>query len=128
MEIIKILSICLTAAILCLVLKQYKAEYALFISIFAGVFVLSIIVKNIFTPIHYIMEKIESLGVEIQYFKTALKALGIGYITNFISDSCRECGQLSLASKAELAGKVSIFIISIPLAISILETAIGFIK
>ncbi len=128
MEIIKILSICLVSAVLCLTLKQYKGEYALFISIFAGVFVLGIVVKNVFTPIQYIMEKIESLGVEIKYFKIALKALGIGYITNFIADSCRECGQLSLASKAELAGKVSIFIISIPLAISILETAIGFIK
>ena len=51
MEIIKILSICLVSAVLCLTLKQYKGEYALFISIFAGVFVLGIVVKNIFTPI-----------------------------------------------------------------------------
>lgn len=128
MEIIKILSICLTAAILCLVLKQYKAEYALFISIIAGIFVLTLVIKNVFAPIQYIMAKIESLGIEIKHFKTALKALGIGYITNFIADSCRECGQVSLASKAELAGKTSIFIISLPLAIGVLETAIGFLK
>lgn len=128
MEIVKILSICLTAAVLCLVLKQYKAEYALFISIITSVLVLLLVVKNIFTPIQYIITKIESLGIEIKHFKTALKALGIGYITNFIADSCRECGQVSLASKAELAGKTSIFIISLPLAIGVLETAIGFIK
>ena len=80
----------------------------------------------------YLQEKmqpvLEEYGIKTEYFKVALKALGIGYITSFIADACRDSGQTSLAAKAELAGKTAIFLLSVPLIISVLETAIGFIK
>ncbi len=128
MEIIKILAICLITAIICLVLKQQKSEYALLISVASSVLVLIFIIKNILVPITVLHQKIESYGIDIDYFKTALKALGIGYITTFIADSCRDAGQASLASKAELAGKCAIFLLSVPLVLSVMETALGFIK
>ena len=64
----------------------------------------------------------------MQYFSVALKAIGIGYITGFIADACRDGGQASLAGKAELAGKCAVFILVLPLIASILETALGFLK
>ena len=79
-------------------------------------------------PIAAIEQKIESYGIESDYFKVALKALGIGYITTFIADSCRDAGQANLAIKAELAGKCAIFILSVPLMLYVLDTALGFIK
>ena len=128
MELIKVLGFCLISAIICLVLKQQKSEYALIVSIAASVLILILLIKNIFVPISIIEQKIESYGIDSDYFKTALKALGIGYITTFIADSCRDAGQASLASKAELAGKISIFILSVPLLLSVMDTALGFIK
>lgn len=128
MELIKVLGFCLISAIICLVLKQQKSEYALIVSIAASVLILILLIKNIFVPISIIEQKIESYGIDSDYFKTALKALGIGYITTFIADSCRDAGQASLASKAELAGKIAIFILSVPLLLSVMDTALGFIK
>lgn len=128
MEIFKILGVCLVAAILCVILKQHKSEYALLVSVAAGILLLGLMLKNIFSPLQSLYGKIEDLGVETEYFKVAIKALGIGYITTFIADTCRESGQAALASKAELAGKGAIFLLSVPIALSILETAIGFIK
>ncbi|MFQ8952752.1 MAG: SpoIIIAC/SpoIIIAD family protein [Oscillospiraceae bacterium] len=52
----------------------------------------------------------------------ALKALGIGYITGFIADACRD-GDRQALRKAELAGKCAVFIL-LPLIASILETAL----
>ena len=128
MELIKVLGFCLISAIICLVLKQQKSEYSLIVSIAASVLILILLIKNIFVPISIIEQKIESYGIDSDYFKTALKALGIGYITTFIADSCRDAGQASLASKAELAGRISIFILSVPLLLSVMDTALGFIK
>ncbi len=128
MDIFKILSILLITAILSLILKQQKSEYALLVSLCGGILVLGIVIKNILVPITVISAKIENYGISLSYFKVALKALGIGYITTFIANSCKDAGQTSLAAKAELAGKCAIFMLCVPLCLSVLETALGFIK
>ncbi len=127
-EVFKILAILLVSCAVCLVLKERNGEYALLTAITAGVIVSLMLLKNLAEPINAIRESLESYGVNTEYFKVALKAVGIGYITSFIADSCRDSGQTSLASKAELAGKTAIFVLSVPLIISVLKTAIGFIK
>lgn len=126
-ELFKILAICLVSAVLCIILKPRNGEYAFAVSIAAGIAVTFLLLKIISVPIETVRLKLESYGVETQYFKVALKAVGIGYITNFIADACRDGGQVSLASKAEFGGKCAIFVLCCPLMISVLETAVGFI-
>ena len=124
----KILGLCLVAAVLCVVVGKGSREYGLFIAVAAGVIIAVMVLKNISAPIIMIREKLEEYGVESEYFKVALKAVGIGYITSFIADACRDCGQTTLALKAELAGKCAIFMLSVPLIISVLEMAVEFTK
>lgn len=128
MEIFKILAICLISAVLAIVLKQQKGEYALMVALAGGAVVILYILKGVFEPIEYIKARLLSCGVKTEYFAVALKALGIGYVTGFIADACRDSGQASLAAKAELAGKCAIFILSVPLISAVLETALGFLK
>ncbi len=128
MEIIKILALIFLCAVICVIFKSYKPEYSFVIIVFCSVIVLSFIVKNLIAPLNIIEQKISESGINSGYFKTALKAMGIGYITSFIADSCTDAGLTALASKAQFAGKCAIFLLSVPLALSILETAIGFVK
>lgn len=127
MEIFKILAICLISALLAIVIKQQKGEYALVVALAGGAVVILYVLKGVFEPIEYIKARLLSCGVKTEYFAVALKALGIGYVTGFIADACRDSGQASLAAKAELAGKCAIFILSVPLISAVLETALGFL-
>lgn len=127
-DIFKILGVCLVTTAVCLVLRQKNPEYSLLVAIAASVTVMLMIFKNISAPIDVIRDALEGYGIETGYFKTALKAVGIGYITSFIADACRDSGQTSLAGKAELVGKCAVFILCCPLMLSVLETAVGFIK
>ena len=127
-DVFKILALCLTTAAFCVIIKQKNSEYALLLSIAAGVCITLLLLKNITAPIMAISERLDEYGVQGEYFKVALKAVGIGYVTSFIADACRDSGQTSLAAKAELAGKCAMFLLSVPLIISVLETAVGFIK
>ena len=127
MEIFKILAICIITAVLAVVLKQQKGEYALMVALAGGTVVILYIIKGVLSPIEYINEKLLKSGINTQYFAVALKALGISYVTGFIADICRDSGQASLASKAELAGKCAIFIISVPLIGAVLDTALSFL-
>ena len=127
MEIFKILAICIITAVLAVVLKQQKGEYALMVALAGGTVVILYIIKGVLSPIEYINERLLKSGINTEYFAVALKALGISYVTGVIADICRDSGQASLASKAELAGKCAIFIISVPLIGAVLDTALSFL-
>ena len=127
-DVFKILGILLIASVICIVLRQKNGEYAILVSVTAGIITALLILRHLSSSIDMIKNYIEAYGIETEYFKVALKALGIGYITNFIADTCRDSGQTSLASKAELAGKTAIFVLSLPLLISVLNIAVGLIE
>lgn len=127
-ELFKILAVLLVTAVLCIILKQKNGEYALLVAVAAGVVTAIFILSIVARPITELKSKIEDYGINTEYFKVAVKALGVGYVTSFIADACRDSGQTSLASKAELAGKTAIFIMSLPLLLSVLELAVGFVK
>ena len=124
----KILALCIVISVIAVILKQKSGEYALLLSVAVGVVIGIILLNNLFAPIRLISEYISKYGVKTQGFEVALKTVGIGYITSFVSDACKSCGQTSMAASAELAGKCAIFLLSVPLMISVLETAVGFIK
>ena len=125
-EFLKICAFILIILVLSVILRQRLAEYSIFISVAAGVIIMLTLFKNISDPINAIKYKLEQSGIS-ENFKIALKALGIGYVSSFIADICRDSGENSLANKAIFAGKVAVFWLCVPLLIGLLETAIGFI-
>jgi stage III sporulation protein AD len=50
-----------------------------------------------------------------------LKALAIALACNATASLCRDCGESALAEKAELAGKIAILSLCIPLLIRLLD-------
>lgn len=128
MDVFEISAICIITAVLALVLKEYKSEYALMAVLAGGTVVTAYILKGVIGSVEYIRTRLEDCGINTDCFKTALKALGIGYVTGFTADVCRDSGQTALAGKAELAGKCAVFLLSAPLLLSVLQTALGFLS
>ena len=127
MDILKILSIIIICAILALILKAHKAEYSLFISILAGAFLIIFVGEKLMSSVSFLRSKFEEAQINGEYFSVALKALGIAYLSGFIADLCRDAGQTALASKAEIAGKCAIFLLCVPLSVTLLGTILEFI-
>lgn len=126
--LIKILAICIITAILAITLKPKSGEYALILSLAGGIVITFMLINAITPAIKSFNSLLKSYGITTEYFGVAVKAVGISYISSFIADSCRDCGQSSLAAKAEFAGKCAIFLLSLPLLTAVLETAVGFVK
>lgn len=123
MEIFKILAICFVAAATGVLLKAYRGEYALALSVGTGCMLLLLVISNLSSAFTQVYNAFSSVGIDISYIRAVLKAVGIGYITQFIADTCRDAGQTAIASGAELAGRCAIFLISLPLLSNILEIA-----
>ena len=126
--VFKILGICIIGSAISIILKPKSEEYSFLIALATGVIALTFVVNAVSKPIGEINERLSVSGVKTEYLGVALKAVGVAYITDFVADACRDAGMTSVASKAELVGKTAIFTLSVPLMMSVLETAIGFIK
>ena len=57
----------------------------------------------------------------LSHLELLIKALAVSVACNLTSSVCRDCGESSLAEKAELAGKIAILSLSVPLAVQLLS-------
>lgn len=121
MDIYKVIGLSLVAAILITLVREYKPELAIPISISAGC-VIILTVFNEFTPlINDLKSLINESSINYEYFKIMLKALGICYITQFACDVCNDFGHTSLSSKIELCGRITLAALSLPLVSAIIK-------
>lgn len=66
-------------------------------------------------------------NVNMIYVETILKIIGIAYIAEFGSQITKDAGQGAIASKIEMAGKILILVMAIPILTVIIETIISLI-
>ncbi len=123
-----VVAVVMVSAIMILLVKKYSPEYAIVVTIVASGTVLMFLVfilKDVFLSVADIFDK---TGLDKGIFKLVLKALGLCYLSEFASDVCRDFGQTSLAAKVELAGKISIVVLTFPLIRQILSAVTELIK
>lgn len=127
MNIVGIAGLALVTAVIAVMLRRYNAEYSIVITITAGVIILVQILANIVPAIRQINQLLASTGLSSDYALILFKTLGICFLAQFAADSCRDAGESALASKVELAGKLSIVILALPLFEKIASTALALI-
>lgn len=121
---IQIVGLGLVATVLILVIKEQKPMFAFLIAASTGIFIFIYLIGKIGGIIEVLEQLAESTGVQMIYLKTILKIIGIAYIAEFGAQIVRDAGQESIASKIELAGKVMIMVLAIPIISIIIETVI----
>ena len=121
MEILKIAALALCAVILSVLVKNYKPEFGVYTAIGCSVLILYFLVDSLKYAFSYMAGLYERLDYAKSYFPIIIKVLSIAYITEFTAQLCKDSGETSIASKVELAGKIVIFCVAIPVFISILN-------
>lgn len=124
---IKITIFTLIALILVLFLRQYRPEYSLIAAVAAGAIIIIFLLLEVANPLLELFGLLTSYGIEKELTAYLLKALGICIITKFATELCLDFGQSSLSGKVEMAGKVSILIISLPIIKSILNAGLSLL-
>ncbi|MDQ0337736.1 stage III sporulation protein AD [Caldalkalibacillus uzonensis] len=127
MEIIQIVGVGLVACVLALVLKEQKPVFAFLLATFTGVLIFFFLIGKIYDVIRVLERLAVEGGLNLIYLKTILQIIGIAYIAEFAAQITRDAGQGAIASKIELAGKVLIMFMAIPIITVIIETVINLI-
>lgn len=124
----KILVIAIVIAVLCMVVKNYKPEYALVCQL-CGVAVIGGAVLSCFEEVvDSILDMTAAGGLDSSFVELLLKALGVSVMTDIASNVCKDSGNNTLSSGVELFGKTIIVFMSLPMLKKLIEAAAGFVK
>ena len=119
--LLKICAIGIAALIIISIVKTYKPEFTVEVTLCAGMILLYFIIDSLKYGFGFIADIYEDLSYGKEYFPIILKVLGIAYITEFAAAICQDAGEKSIASKVELAGKIAMFFAAIPVFTSLLD-------
>ena len=121
MEIIKIIGIALIALIIIIMLKQYRPEYAIFISILTGILILFLVMDRLTGIINLIESIQDKFSINTQFIALLIKITGIAFLSEFAISVCKDSGEAAIASKIEIGSKIIIISMSVPIISSLLE-------
>lgn len=124
LDIVKIIGVGLTALIIIIILKQYKPEFTVYVSIIAGAIILLMVMDKLSAVVSILSSLANKTGTGSTFLKILLKITGIAILTEFAVSICKDSGETAIASKIDLGGKIIIISISIPIITALLELII----
>lgn len=123
MSMITIVGIAVLAAAFSVILKQKNPEYALALSLTAGVIILAMIISAAQPLFDRMRSLLDASGTKADYVQILFKTLGLCFITQIACDACKDLGETAIATKVETAGKIAVLMVSLPLFEEILTIA-----
>lgn len=128
MDIIKIILIGVVTSVATIVLKQFKPELSILVSLAGGVIILISLINYLGQIVSSFTQIVNKTSINFSLFSSVLKIVGVGYLTEFGANICNDTGNSSVADKVLLAGKVIILCLALPIVSSMISTIVGIIK
>ena len=127
MDIFKLIGIALVGAICSLVLKNTQSQYSALCVIATGIIIIILVLNSLKSVIYTFQELVEQTGINQEIFALLLKIIGIGYLVEYSSNLCNDLDCPSIAKKLAFGGKITLFMMAIPIIKSLINIIIGII-
>lgn len=121
MDVIKIIGIAVVALIIIILLRQYKPEYTIYISLLAGALILLLVMDKLTGIINLLQSLANKTSINSTFLSLLIKITGIAFLSEFAVSICKDSGEAAIANKIEIGTKIIIISMSIPIITSLLE-------
>lgn len=128
MDIIKIILFIIILTILIVIIRELKPEYAVVVQVGGIVVIALFVMSSVEGLLESTMDIAEMSMLNSEFFMLMIKALGIAILTQIATGICEDSDNKALASGVELAGKVIILAMCIPMIKAVAGIAIQMIK
>ncbi|MGE5485177.1 MAG: stage III sporulation protein AD [Ignavibacteriales bacterium] len=125
---VRILGFALVSVMLLAVLRAQRPDIAVGLSIVAAASIFLLLVGKVGEVLGVIRELASRAGISEVYLSSVLRIVGIAYIAQFGAEVCRDADEAAIAGKVELAGKVLILVLAVPIIQGILETVVRMLS
>ena len=122
MEIIKIIGIAMSAVIIIIIMKQYKPEFVVYISLIACILIFFLIFDKLSVIVTLLNNLSSRMNTSSEFLKILIKITGIAFLTEFAASICKDAGESAIGTKVDIGGKIIIISMSIPIISSMLDT------
>ncbi len=121
MDILAIAALCIVTAIIAKTIQPTNQDIAIVITI-AGVAAIAFSIIGTISDVLYEIQSLASISeVNSSYISIVFRVLGICYVCEISSSCCRDCGESALASVIDIAGRIAVSVICLPLVKSFIE-------
>ena len=121
MDIIKLIGMGLIALVIIIIVKQYKPEFTIYVSLAAGILILGMTFDTVTQIINLIESYAQKVSISNKFVIVLLKITGIAILAEFATSICKDAGESAIASKIDIGSKILIISTSIPIISSLLE-------
>lgn len=127
MEIVKIMGVAIIGAVSALILKEHKPQLAIVVGIATAAVLFLMVLSQVEYVLNVVTLTATGLDINIEYIAAIFKMIGISYLSQFGSEICRDAGQNAIAAKVELAGKIMIVVLSVPVLIELMNLLVSLL-
>ena len=114
-EIIRITAVGIIGTMLAVTLKEQKKEYALLVGIATGILILYMLMDSILKIRNLFEKAVNETGLNSVYMVILIKVIIIAYICEFVVRFSEDAGEKAIGAKIELAGRILILAVSLPI-------------
>ena len=120
MDVIQIIGVGIITVFLSVLIRQHRPELALALPILGTAVIFLLLAPGLRAALAMFSDIAAQAGIENRFLRLVIKIIGIAYICQFSAEICRDAGESSMAGKIELAGKLMILTLSMPIIYQIL--------
>lgn len=121
MDIMKIAAIAIAGVIMASVVKSFKPELSLYVVLTTIMVIFVMALDKLTSVFQFLSSVYGEMTYGKDFFPIIVKVLVVAYLADFTSQLCKDAGESAIGSKVELAGKIVIFYLSMPILLAILE-------
>ena len=119
--IIKIAAIGIIGVLLSETVKECKKEFSVIIGLGTGIAIIWALFEDILRIKNLLSTMVTEAGINNMYVGVMVKAVIIAYISEFAVQLCNDAGEKAIGSKIELAGRLIVLGVSLPIMENLLS-------
>jgi stage III sporulation protein AD len=124
----QLIGVALLVGCLILLLREHQPMLAMLLGLAAGLLLFYMLFDELQAIIRVMRDIGKRAQVQPAYVETIIKIVGIAFVTEFAAQTLRDAGISGIAAKVELAGKIFILILGIPILQLILDTILKLLE
>lgn len=125
MAFLKACGLAICAALSALILRRMRPDMSVAISLAGGALLLIFCLPMLSEIITSLSDFSRQGGVQEGYLTQLLKVAGISLLADFAAQTCRDAGEEGLAVKTELAGRIMLLSLALPVMRTLLSSILS---
>lgn len=117
----------LMATVLLVTVRELRTEWGVLLRIGAGAVLLVLVISPLARVVAELTQLASLARIRGVYLGLLLKVIGIAYLTTFAAQMAYDTGEAGIGWRIEVAGKIVILTLAVPLIVAITATVLKMI-